>query len=239
MTAGPENDNTMYPADPVRPGKPGLRAAWPGSRRAIIIAAVAGAGLLAGAGVAFAATGSPAHPVRPGTITAATPSPSPSPSAPAAKLPPGSHRFPFKFRPPFGPGGFPFGPGGFGFGPGGPLGAGGPFGAIHGQYVTPKSGGGYQTVDVQTGKVTAVSSTSITLRSADGYTHSYTVTGSTVVDAQRGGISSIKTGNEASVQATVSGSTATAASIQDLTLLKQGAHNFGGFPGPRSKMANP
>ncbi len=56
--------------------------------------------------------------------------------------------------------------------------------------------------------MTAVSSTSITLRSADGYTRSYTVTGSTTVNAQRGGISSIKTGNEVSARATVSGGTA-------------------------------
>jgi hypothetical protein len=55
------------------------------------------------------------------------------------------------------------------------------------------------------GKVTAVSNTSITLRSADGYTHTYVVNSSTIVNAQRGGISSIKTGNEVVARATVSG----------------------------------
>ena len=100
-----------------------------------------------------------------------------------------------------------------------------------------KPGGGYQTVDFQNGKVTAVSSTSVTLRSADGYVHSYAVTSSTIVNAERDGISSVKTGNEVLVQATVSGGTATAASIQDLTLLQQGAHRFfGSVPGWNVKM---
>ena len=192
------------------PGKPGLRAAWLGSRRVAVLAGVVVVGLLAGAGVAFATTGSPAHPVT--ASAAATPAPSPS----QVPMP---HRFPFRLGPLFGGGG----PLGFG-------GALGPFGAIHGQYVAPKPGGGYQTIDVQTGKVTAVSSTSITVRSADGYVHSYVVNGSTTVDAQRGGISSVKAGHEVSVQATVSGSTATASRIADLTLLQAGAkHFFGGL----------
>ena len=130
------------------------------------------------------------------------------------------HRLPFRPGPMFG---------GM-FDPGGMLGLGGMFGAVHGQYVAPKSGGGYQTIDFQNGKVTAVSSTSITVRSADGYVHTYVVNGSTTVDAQRGGISSVKAGHEVSVQATVSGSTATASRIADLTLLQAGAkHFFGGL----------
>jgi hypothetical protein len=54
------------------------------------------------------------------------------------------------------------------------------------------------------------------------------VTSSTTVNAQRGGISSIKTGNEVSVRATVSGTTTTAAQITDLSLLQQGIHHFFG-----------
>ena len=193
------------------PGKPGLRAAWPGSRRVAVLAGVVVAGLLAGAGVAFATTGSPAHPVT--ASAAATPAPSPSEQVPMP------HRLPFRPGSMFG-----------GMFPGAMLGLGGMFGAVHGQYVAPKSGGGYQTIDFQNGKVTAVSSTSITVRSADGYVHSYVVNGSTTVDAQRGGISSVKAGHEVSVQATVSGGTATAASIADVTLLQAGAkHFFGGL----------
>jgi hypothetical protein len=104
------------------------------------------------------------------------------------------------------------------------------FGALHGEFVIGKSGGGYETVDVQNGQVTAVSTTSITLKSADGFTKSYAVTSSTLVDAQRDGIGSVKVGNQASVQATVSGSTATAVSIEDLTLLQQERPDFGMAP---------
>ena len=98
---------------------------------------------------------------------------------------------------------------------------------MHGQFVVGKSGGGYETIDVQSGQVTAVSTTSITLKSADGFTKSYVVASSTLVDAQRDGIGSVKIGNQASVQATVSGSAATAVSIEDLTLLQQERPAFG------------
>jgi len=57
----------------------------------------------------------------------------------------------------------------------------------------------------------------------DGFTKTYTVTSSTLVNAQRSGIGSIKTGNKAVVFATQSGSVATASRIADLTLLR---HTF-------------
>jgi len=79
---------------------------------------------------------------------AASPSPPPSPSGqqPAGRQ--AWHRFGHP-GPGFGPG--RFGPvGGFGS-------VGGLFGALHGQIVVPKAGGGYQTVDIQRGQVTAVS----------------------------------------------------------------------------------
>src|SRR5215831_6781035 len=159
----------------------------------VILAGVAVAALLAGAGVAMAATsGSPASgaaAVSPPGGLAATPSPSARPA------------FPRLGR------------------PGGGMGFGAPFGAVHGQFVVPKAGGGYQTIDTQRGSVTAVSSTSITIKSADGFTKTYQVISSTNVDAQRDGIGSIKTGHQAAVAATVSGGTATAVSILDFNLL--------------------
>ena len=213
------------PAGGMQPGRQGLRSAWLGSRRIAVLAGVIAVGLLTGAGVAFATTGSPVHSAA-GAATAATPSPSPSSRSPSFRLPL-PHRLPFRIGsmiPSFA----------------GPLGLGGLFGAIHGQYVAPKDGGGYQTIAFQNGKVTAVSSTSITLRSADGYTHSYVVTSSTTVNAQRGGISSIKTGNEVWVRATVSGTTTTAAQITDLSQLQQGIHHFfGNWPGSKTKSAIP
>ena len=71
-----------------------------------------------------------------------------------------------------------------------------------------------------------MSSTSITLRSADGYSHTYPVTSSTNVNAQRDGIASIKVGNQVVVAATVSGGTTTVIRIIDVTQLQQGFHRF-------------
>ena len=161
--------------------------------RPLILAGVAVAAVLAGAGVAMAATsGSPSSgtgAASPGGL-AATPSPSARPAMPHAGRPGG---------------GF------FGFG--------GPFSAVHGQFVVPKSGGGYQTIDTQRGSVTAVSDTSITVKSADGFAKTYQVTSSTNVDAERNGIGSVKTGHQVVVTATDSGGTATAVSILDFSLL--------------------
>ncbi len=47
--------------------------------------------------------------------------------------------------------------------------------ALHGQFVVPDGDGGYLTSMVQTGTLAAVSDTSITARSADGYTMTYSV----------------------------------------------------------------
>jgi hypothetical protein len=185
---------------------PMMPASGPGRSRfghPLILAAVAAAALAAGAGVAASATGgSPSLASSSGQL-AATPAPSPS----ASGRWPGLH----------GPGGrFPGrGPFAGGFG----LGA---LGALHGEFVVPRSGGGYQTEDMQRGNVTAVSTSSITVKSADGFTKTYRVTSATLVDAQRDGIGSVKDGHQVSVLATVSGGTATATSIQDISLLQAG-----------------
>jgi len=197
--AEPEDLIELGRLRPTRPiGPVSLRSF---SRRPYVVAGVAVAALLGGAGAALAASNS-SPPTASPSAAAATPVPTPTPSGPR------------------GPGFRRFGPGGFGFG-------GGLFGALHGQFVVRKPGGGYQTVDVQNGQVTVVSSTSITLKSADGFTKTYTITSSTLVDAQRDGIGSVKVGNQAAVLATVSGSAVTATSISDLTLLGQGHAGFG------------
>lgn len=98
----------------------------------------------------------------------------------------------------------------------GPRG-GGLFGeALHGEFVTAKDGGGYETVATQKGEVTAVSSTSITVKSTDGYTRTYTINSDTKVNRD-GKIADIKTGETVRIRATVSGDTATATSIDDGT----------------------
>jgi hypothetical protein len=224
MSAGPEHDQ------PTRPDTTGLRTAWLGSRRVAVLAGVVAVGVLTGAGVAVAATNSPSP--------SPAPTPTTSPAAPASpgtpKVVPPGHWMPFHGKLPRAP--FPFLPG---FGGPGFLG-GGLFGAVHGTAVVPKPGGGYQTVAFQTGKVTASSTASITLRSADGYSHSYQVNSATMVNARQNGIASIKAGDQVTVNATVSGSTATAVRIIDMTQLQQSFHRFfGAVPGPGFKAARP
>jgi len=191
--------------------------------RPITVAGVAVVALAGGAGIGYAATTSASKPAAATTVSApAAPTPSASP-APGS----GSGSGPGHGWRAYG-GGIPGGPTRFARGP---LGA----GLIHGEFTEPKSGGGYQTIDVQVGTVTAVSGTSVTVKSADGYTVTYTVTSKTVVDAQAAGIGSVKKGDSIFVTATVSGSTPTAADIQDLTAIKAGRASFG-FPG---RPANP
>ncbi|WP_328447523.1 hypothetical protein [Amycolatopsis sp. NBC_00438] len=114
------------------------------------------------------------------------------------------------------------GPGGFG-GPGGPgggqfrgQGAGGNFGggmaalreALHGDFVVANPNGGYTTERLQTGDVTELSATSVTLTSKDGYKQTYTLDGST----QKTG--DVKQGDtNVTVVAKVDGQTATATSL--------------------------
>jgi hypothetical protein len=111
--------------------------------------------------------------------------------------------------------------------PPGHHGWGGPMAILHGQAVVAKRGGGYQTIDYQRGTITAVSMGSISVKSTDGFTKTYAVTSSTIVGAQRGGLGSVSTGNEASVIATVSGKTATAVKIIDWTLLQHSHTQLG------------
>ncbi len=117
-----------------------------------------------------------------------------------------------------------------GMGPG--MGALGVAGApVHGEFVVPKTGGGYQTIVVQRGTVTAVSATSITLKSADGFSQTYAVTADTLVNAARDGISTIKKDATATVQATRSGSSLTAVHVADKSLFDTMRKRFGGRDG--------
>jgi len=185
-------------------------------RRPLVVAGVAVTALAAGAGAGYTATHSlNAKAAETATVATAPSGTSPTPSTgPGSKNGHGWRRF----------GGF--GPAGLGLGPGG---------VVHGQVTVPKSGGGYQTLDVQTGTVTAVSSSSLTVKSADGFSASYAVTGNTIVDAKSAGIGSVKKGDKVFVTATVTGSTATAATIIDVTAVQAGRAAFGfPFHGPKS-----
>ncbi|WP_327634709.1 hypothetical protein OHB24_32615 [Kribbella sp. NBC_00482] len=143
-----------------------------------------------------------------------TPSPSASPSSPST---PGQQQKPDR-------------PGKGGFGPRGEFGLGG---ALHGEFVVPKDGGGYQTVATQRGEVTAVSKESITVKSADGYSRTYTLTEDTLVNAARDGIDDVKTGNTVTVTAVVTDGKATASSVNDGTVRDAAGQKWGFKHGPR------
>ncbi|TDC29157.1 hypothetical protein, partial [Kribbella albertanoniae] len=106
-------------------------------------------------------------------------------------------------------------------------------GALHGEFVVKKDGGGYQTVATQRGEVTAVSTESITVKSEDGYSRTYTLTEETLVNAARDGIGDVKTGNTVFVSAVVADGKATATSLSDGTVRKAAGEKWGFHRGPR------
>jgi hypothetical protein len=99
------------------------------------------------------------------------------------------------------------------------FGFGGPLGALHGEFVTPNGSGGFRTVDTQTGEVTAVSPTSITVKSEDGFSKKYAVDENTVVNSGRDGIGSVKNGDTVMLSAAVDSGSAKAMRIVDRTTL--------------------
>ncbi|HXZ64079.1 MAG TPA: hypothetical protein VEH05_05055 [Streptosporangiaceae bacterium] len=223
MNSGPEYpDGPDYPDKSYEPQQTEILDSHDYSPRRrphlLGVAAVAVLALAAGGGITYVATHSADNTSTVASSgAAASPAPSPSTSPGYSGRHGGFGRF----------GGF-FG----GFGLGG-LG-----GVIHGQVTEPKSGGGYQTVDVQRGTVSAVSSSSITVQSADGYTATYAVIGSTEVNAQAAGIGTVKDGDTVELTATVSGGTATAASIIDLTSIQSSRGSFNFPAGPSVNAQN-
>ncbi|RJQ77174.1 hypothetical protein [Amycolatopsis panacis] len=103
-------------------------------------------------------------------------------------------------------GGGQAGPGGQPGGVGGPGGGAGLGSALHGEFVT-SDNGTYVTKFLQTGEVTELSSTSLTTKSTDGFTKTYTIDSATVTG--------ITKGESVTVVATESGSTATATSVTE------------------------
>ncbi len=83
---------------------------------------------------------------------------------------------------------------------------------LHGEFVVTDRDGKAVTVAVQRGEVTAVSASSIGMKSKDGYAASYAVNDDTRVrvDGDRAEISDVKTGDQAWLVARKSGDTATA-----------------------------
>ncbi len=113
-------------------------------------------------------------------------------------------------------GGNEMGPGMHGSGPGGP----GPHGtnsrdadesagALHGEFVVRDDAGGYKTVLTQTGVLTATSDTSITAKSADGFTQTYAIAPGNRPNRQ------LAVNDTVTVHGTLANGTATATSIDE------------------------
>ncbi|HEY0532467.1 MAG TPA: hypothetical protein VGD29_12815 [Actinoplanes sp.] len=111
--------------------------------------------------------------------------------------------------------------GGFG-GRGGGFG-GGMTAALHGTYVVSDGNGGYSTELTQTGTVSAISSSAITVKSEDGYSKTYAITSSTSVDNGSDQIGSVAAGNTVRI---VADAKASATAITDTNLA--GGQNQGG-----------
>ena len=80
---------------------------------------------------------------------------------------------------------------------------------LHGEFVMPDGSGGYTTVLTQTGTVTAISPTSITVRSEDGYTQTY------VVPSTPGATSPFAVDDPVTIRATRTADTATVTNISN------------------------
>ncbi|KAA0106147.1 hypothetical protein [Mycolicibacterium sp. P1-5] len=106
-------------------------------------------------------------------------------------------------------GGHAGGPPGWGAGgPGGPGGFGGFQRPLHGENVVSDGKGGFTTELTQTGDVTATSDTSVTVRSQDGYSHTYVLNTDTHKPPQP-----LHTGAKVSVRATQLDGAATATMV--------------------------
>lgn len=94
---------------------------------------------------------------------------------------------------------------------GGPPGWGGPGGSertVHGANVVSDGEGGFTTELTQTGDITAATATSITVRSADGFSQTYLLDTDTRKPAQ-----GLNNGDQVSVRATQRGGAATATAV--------------------------
>jgi len=205
-------DMPMTPQWPQGPPPAPAGEAHPGRSRRLLKVAV---GVVAAAGVAVGATA-----LTEGATSSATPASNRDASVTASGSSTTTTTQPTRPHVFGGPDGF----GRFG-GPGafGGLGLGGGS-VLYGQY-TVKGPNGYETLSERTGTVSDVTDTSgstwsLTVKSADGTSGTFTVDTGTSVNGGEMGIGSVKTGDSVQVTAVVSGGTSTAKTVIDRTSLQ-------------------
>ena len=91
---------------------------------------------------------------------------------------------------------------------------------LHGSYVVEDPDGGYRTLLSQHGEVTSVSSTSLTVRSDDGFTATYRLTDDTAVLAGPDGADDVENGAEVAVSAVRDGGSPRALHVVDLSQMQ-------------------
>lgn len=130
-------------------------------------------------------------------------------------------------------------PPGFGFhrGPGKGMRMFGMGMGIHGETTTKAPDGGYQTLANQLGEVTEVSRSSVTVKSEDGFSRTYTVDDNTLVNAGNDGIGDVKSGDDVLVVALVKDGKASAVDVHDATRVRQLHERW--MPRPQIKPAPP
>jgi len=180
----------------------------------------------AGAGAAFALSGSPSTHSSAASLATSTSSGSSTATGSSS----GST------KPPAGPRGH-FGPG-FGGPMGGPMMGGD---VLHGVFTVKTASGSYVTEETQVGTVSSVSSNSITVKSADGYSQTYAVKSSTIVDSQAGGIGAVASSDSVRITAETQSGSETATSIVDTTKIgsSRQAFGFGAPPASPSTSGSP
>ena len=191
-------------------------------RAPLAAAAVAASFFLVGLGVAYAQTSDPPSTTAT-TLPAVVPPPTgqivPAPAPPGQAKPEGKGGRAFGHGHHRGPFGKLFGLGRFGH-----------FGGLHGEFTVRKpDGNGFQTWAVQTGEVTAVSPSSITVKSEDGFSRTWSVDENTVVGSGRDGIGTVKTGDTVQLAGVAENGQARAAAVVDSTSLGRIGEHWG-FP---------
>lgn len=78
--------------------------------------------------------------------------------------------------------------------------------SLHGEYVVANGSGGFETMTSQTGRITAISATSVTARSDDGYSQTYVIAAAAATPP-------FHVGDEVTIEATRRGQTATVTGI--------------------------
>jgi hypothetical protein len=105
-------------------------------------------------------------------------------------------------------------------------------GPLHGEFTVEKADGGYEVVVVQTGTVTGKSADTLTVKSEDGYTATYTVNNDTSIikDGDQANLADLATNETVHVVGSKSGGTLTARFVHEGDMVKR-FHRDGGGPG--------